>query len=372
MWGTVLAALALAAPSRADVTLTGRVVRVVGRDTVGVPGVRVVLHRVMTSRQGPIDSLFSRREGSFSFRFHPDSGAIFLVSARRAGIEYFAPPVIIPSGSALPDPVLLTVADTSSTAPVGLAARHLVVSAPAADGTRAVLELLVLENRGLLTRVPHDSLTPTWSVTLSPEARRFELIESDLATDVVNFSGNVLSIYAPLPQGQRQITVQYQLPAGVRRWVIPVSDSVVAMNVLAEEPTATLVGALVAADSQLVQAKRFSRWHGAVAPGASVVLIFDFTGTPSWVLPALVASLAVPLVGALALLRRRVRRPVVVTAPGAGRSRLPPHGEALLQRIASLDAAFAGGATAHGSEEWQEYLRERSRLKQELERHLPP
>ena len=234
MWGACFALLTLMAPPT-EVTLTGRVVRVVGRDTVGVVGARVVLHRVVTARQGPIDSVLSGAAGSFRFRFRPDSGAIYLTSARWAGIEYFASPIMATAGTR-PGPVLLIVADTSSGGTVVLAARHLVVSAPAADGTRAVLEVLVVENPGPYTRVPLDSAAATWMVVLPSRAARVELADTDFAADAVEIRGDTLRLAAALPPGARQLTVQYQVPAGIRRWVIPVGEPILAMNILLVNP----------------------------------------------------------------------------------------------------------------------------------------
>ncbi|MEO7353259.1 MAG: hypothetical protein ABIZ70_02805 [Gemmatimonadales bacterium] len=371
MWGAVVAILALAAPPQSDVTLTGRVVRIVGRDTVGVSGARVVLHRVMPSRQGPVDSTLSRQDGAFSFRFHPDSGAIFLTSARWAGIEYFAPPAVLPTAPARPEPMVLVVADTSSRAPVHIAARHIVVSTPAADGTRAVLELIVLENPGPLTRVAPDTSSPSWVVHLPPDAIGFQLGDNDFAADALLLVDGGLQIRAPLPPGQREITVQYQLRSGLRRWSIPVTDTIAAMNVMAEEPTARLTGGLVAVEAQTVEGKRFSRWKGAVVPGAPVELAFDFVGTPAWLLPALVGGLGIALLVALWLAWRASHR-IPVVAIAAQSTSLTPEADALLTRIAALDQTFSGGAAAHPPQAWQEYLALRAHLKQELQAHLPP
>ena len=369
IWAVVVALLALTPPP-AEVTLTGRVVRVVGGDTVAVGGARLVLHRVMAARQGPIDSALSGANGSFRFHFRPDSGAIFLISARWAGIEYFAPPITIPAGAA-PDPVLVTVADTSSNAPVELAARDVVVSAPEADGTRTVLELMVLENRGPRTRIGRDSTAATWMMVLPSGVARVELGDTDFAADAIEVRGDTLRIRAPLPPGQRQLTVQYQLPAGVRRWVIPVGEPVAAMHVLLEEPTAAVTGALARADSQVVDGKRFSRWEGAVPRAASVGVVFDVTGVPPWVLPALVTLLGAGLVAALVVARHRGRASPAAAAPRTRSTALPPDAELLLERIAALDATHADGPTLHAPEAWQGYLRERAQLKRELEHHLP-
>lgn len=371
MWGAAFALLALAATPQGEVFLTGRVVRVSGGDTVGVTGARVVLHRVMSTRQGPIDSTLSGSNGAFRFRFHPDSGAIFLTSARWAGIEYFAPPVSLAGGSR-PEPVVVTVADTAAGAPVGLSARHVVVSAPATDGTRSVLELLVLENHGPFTRVPRDTAAATWLIVLPPQVARIELGDTDFATDVIEVRGDTLRIRAPLPPGQRQLSVQYQLPAGLRRWTIPIQDSTAAMNVLIEESTATLAGPLLSTEPQEMQGKRFSRWKGSPRAGTAVVLDFDPTGTPPWLLPLLVTALGGGLALALLAARRRGHA-VAATAPirRATAPMLLPEAEVLLEQIAALDTAHSGGPTHHPPERWHAYLRERSRLKQQLEEHLP-
>ena len=53
----------LAAPLAAQ-SVTGRVVRPAGTDSVPVPGVRVVLHRVGQVEQGPVDSIPPGSAGS--------------------------------------------------------------------------------------------------------------------------------------------------------------------------------------------------------------------------------------------------------------------------------------------------------------------
>lgn len=69
----------------------GRVVRRAGTDTVPAPGAMVLLHRVGPVEQGAIDSVAADAAGRFAFQFVRDTGAAYLVSARWAGIEYFAP-----------------------------------------------------------------------------------------------------------------------------------------------------------------------------------------------------------------------------------------------------------------------------------------
>jgi hypothetical protein len=369
IWGAVLALLALAAPQAERVTLTGRVFRLVGRDTVGAPGAKVLLHRVMPSRQGPIDSVISGPDGTFRFKFHPEGGALYLTSARWAGIEYFAPPIVNDRRTPA-EFVLLAVADTSSKAPVVLASRHLVIGAPAADGTRSVIELLMLDNRGPDTRVGHDSTAATWIAVLPPGIARVQLGDTDFATDVVELQGDTLRVRAPLPPGQRQITVQYQLPAGIRRWAIPVDDSVAAMNLLIEESTAKVSGPLRSGAVETIEGRRYLRWQGAAPRAAVVAIAFEQTGVPDWVLPLLVALLATGLVAAWLVVRRRGGPSPTTRVVGESRPSLAPETEALLARIAALDAEHSGGPSRHSPEIWHRYLRTRAQLKQDVERLL--
>ena len=86
--------------------------------------------------QGPLDSTIADPHGHFRFRFHADTTALYLLSARYGGIEYFSSPVH--TNPERPDTTMrVLVYDTSSTAPVVVEARHLVVPRPSEDGSRA-------------------------------------------------------------------------------------------------------------------------------------------------------------------------------------------------------------------------------------------
>ena len=136
----------------AQTVAAGRVVRPAGADSVPVPSVRVVLHRVGQLEQGPEDSTVSGPGGGFRFRFHADSGAVYLLSARYRDIEYFSTPVH--TNAARPDTAIrLVVYDTSSRVPVTLAARHLVIPRPSEDGSREILDLVILSNPGTRTKL---------------------------------------------------------------------------------------------------------------------------------------------------------------------------------------------------------------------------
>ncbi len=91
--------------------------RVLAADSTPVAGTRVVLHRIGSDVQGPLDSTRSDRGGRFGFAFRPDTAAFYLLSTRHSGIEYFSPPVS--TNPARPDTAIrIVVYDTSSSAPV--------------------------------------------------------------------------------------------------------------------------------------------------------------------------------------------------------------------------------------------------------------
>nr|MBA2626840.1 hypothetical protein [Gemmatimonadales bacterium] len=179
-----LAAGAPAAVAQVRVQAGGRVVRLTGTDSVPAPGARVVLHRVGRQVQGPVDSAVADARGRFAFSFLADTSAVYLVSARYSGVAYFATPVH--TNPERPDTAIdLVVSDTSSTAPVSLEARHIVVSAPDAEGIRGVVELVLLRNDGHLTRVAPDTIRPAWAMRLPPRSTGLVVGEGDFATDAL-------------------------------------------------------------------------------------------------------------------------------------------------------------------------------------------
>lgn len=348
-----------------DVTVQGRVVRVQGRDTVAVPGAMILLHRVGRGGQGPVDSLRSDGDGAFRFRFRADSGQVYLVSARHLGIEYFAPPVASGDGPLTERPVVV-VADTSSVTPIRVTARHLAITAPAQDGTRSVVDLVVIANEGTATRVGADTTRPAWWMPLPPLAANLVVGESDFAREAFDRHGDSLLLHAAIPPGERQFYLQYQLPPNTRRFEIPNRDAARSGNVLLGEEDATVDGGLVRTDTQTVNGERFTRWVGALAEGATLELRFASSGaTPDWALPALVAALGIGLLGVGGAAWRRQRRPGTAVAGGRADA------ERLLDAIAALDARHAGGPADHPPAAWSAYLAERAELKARLRGTLP-
>ena len=361
--GTLGAQGSALAPGRSTTPAiaAGRVVLPRAEDTVPVPGARVVLHRVGRAVQGPLDSVTADGAGRFRFRFRADSAEIYLLSARYGDIEYFSPPVH--TNPATPDTAIrLVVYDTSSTAPIGVAARHIVVPRPGSDGTRSVLDLIVLENTGRLARVAPDSSRPSWRVLLPTGAGELQVGEGDVSPDAIVRAGDTVKVLAPLAPGQKQISLEYSVTPSRGAIDFAAGAGGGPLNLLVEERDARISGAgLALADSQVIEGRNFRRFSGTVPPGGVVRLTLGGIAASSalrWGLPGLVAVVAVVLAAAA---WRVLRRPRPAT---------PPSAERLLDAIAALDARYAGREGETAADEWQAYVAERTRLKAELERGL--
>lgn len=348
-------------------TAAGRVVIPRAADTVPLPHARVVLHRVGRDAQGPIDSMVADGAGRFRFRFRADTSALYLLSSRHGGIEYFSPPVH--TNPARPDTAItLQAYDTSSTTPIAIEARHIVVPRAGADGSRPVLDLIVLRNDGIRARVAPDSAHPSWSLTLPPGSGEMELGEGDLSADAVVRVGDTVRVLAPLAPGQKQLSIAYATVPVRGRLVFPVGPTETPVNLLVEEPEARVSGAaLTLADTQAIEGRSFRRFSGRLPAGGSITLMLPAgpAAASRRVLAGLVGGLALALGAAAVWLVRRPRR----------RATPPPPDQAdetsrLLDAIAVLDARYAGRETEVPPDEWQRYTDERAALKARLEHAL--
>jgi len=357
---TVLACTALVPPTAAQSRAAGSVVRFAGADSHPVAGARVVLHRVGRDRQGPIDSLLTDRSGRFRFTFPTDTTALHLLTARHAGVQYFSEPV--GTDPFRPDTgIVVAVYDTSSSQPIMLDARHLVVSAPAEDGSRSVVELVSVANRGEATRVPASGAAAVWAMRLPAGAFGFAAGDGDLSAGAVERRGDSVVVVAPIAPGERQLAMEYLLPPGIAELGIPFPEAAPLVNVLLEEPDAR-VGApsLEPADSgAVIQGRDFRRWSGSMQAGTTLRITFGSQRAPGAVaLAALVSAVGLGLALATALAWRRPRG---VAAPPAA-----PTVDALIGALADLDHRYAGRRAALADAEWGDYERRRAELKRRL------
>jgi hypothetical protein len=343
--------------------VTGRVVRPSDGDTVPVGGVRVVLHRVAKAEQGPLDSVPSGADGEFRFTLERDTAALYLLSARYQGIEYFTLP--LDRSPERPESVTVVVHDTSSRAPVTLSARHVVIPRPGEDGTREVLDLVLLANGSIRTRVAPDSLGASWGGLLPSGSEGLDLGESDVSPDAVTRRGDSVIVSAPISPGEKQIALQYHLPGGRRTVELPVGSERVALNVLVEESGATVSGAgLSPAEIETLEGRSFHRWSGDVPANSLVRISLPGAGAGSTpVIAGLVAALALALLAA-------GWRMLPGRAPLAGARGRRADADLLLNQIAALDARYQGREAETAADEWTRYCERRAALKADAEAAL--
>lgn len=274
--------------------MAGRVVRVAGRDTVAVPGAEVTLHRVTVKTPGPIDSLHSDAAGRFRFRIAPDSGVVYLVSARWDGIEYFATPFVVHADSP-PPALVVVVSDTSSSVPIQLVARHLIVSPPSADGTRDIVDLFVINNAGPTTRVAPGADSVTWRARLPPFAINVRPGNSEFSPDAFRFVDGESRLMAAIPPGQRDIEIDYQVPPNSPRFEVPVDVSADISNIISADRTMRVSGAFTRSDT-VIDRKPYARWQGSLTAGRTVALEFGATTHSGTTLLVLLTAMTALLV----------------------------------------------------------------------------
>jgi hypothetical protein len=352
-------ALAAQAPS---VTARGQVVR--GPAATAMAGTMVVLHRIGRTGQGPMDSVRTDAAGHFLFRFPADTASLYILTARYEGIEYFSNPLA--TNPALPDTALaLQVFDTSSTTPVHTEARHIVIAKPGDDGTRTVVEILVVSNPGDRTRVAADSLSSTWHALIPEQAIGFSAEDGDLSAGAVDRNLDSVLVLAPLAPGERQISIQYVMPAAVGTLTYRFDERINGINVLVEEPEATVTGGTLAQTDSVtfIQGRPFRHFNGVVDSGDVVVVKVPapLRLARGWLI-GLIALFGAALLAALVWALRGPRRGMSPHGPQPGAPDAP---EALLTRLAQLDDQLEL-LPAQAEAERTPLLEERARIKAQL------
>lgn len=340
----------------------GTILRLTPADSVPLAGVQVVLHRVGRDFQGPVDSTRSRADGSFRFDFIADTTAVYILSASHAGVQYFSSPVH--TNPERPDTAIsIVVSDTSTTARIEVASRHVVVGAPRADGTRQVIDLVGLENPGWLTRVPGHAQRPTWSTPLSDDLIGFDVGASDFSPEAVFFRGGRVEVFGPIAPGEKELLLRYLIPATIGNLAFAFADTVGDFSVLIEDTGPRVSGPVSEApDPEVISGQAFRVWRGRPTPADTIAIAFPGA------VPRSTAPLLAVLVGVmgLALIATawRVRR---------GHAKIPVEEEpveVLVRRLALLDARYRGREAEVPASEWTAYQERRHALKARLTRAL--
>ncbi|MFQ5703139.1 MAG: hypothetical protein ACE5HT_03875 [Gemmatimonadales bacterium] len=302
------------------------------------------------------------RSGRYRLRSpNRDSTASYLVSVQHDGIGYFSTPL---TGSAAENTAnTLYVYDTSSVEPeILLTERHFIVRSAQEDGSRRVIELIVLRNPGSLTRIARDTSDPVWEGAIPSEAVQFELGESDLSVQAIYRRGDSVAIAAPMPPGEKQIIYGYVVPRSVSKLILPLDHAAGRVNVMLQDTSASVTGGTLALRGVEELDDVFFRRYGAdsVPRGSRIEVHFAatrFSANSLWWL--VVAAAGVTLLGALIWWLRSVPQ---VTSPASDP-------DVLALQIATLDAEFEQLSTPTRVQQ-ESYHKRRAELKGLLNRAL--
>jgi hypothetical protein len=242
-----------------------------------VSGVWVVLHRVGPDSAGPLDSIQSDSRGRYRFDYARTGSqdAIYFVSASYDGIAYFTPP--LPEGKVGGDDGEITVFDTTSgSVPMSLRGHHVVVSAVDANARRAMVEVYDLSNDSSVTRVAAGDKpeNATWQVHLTAGAADFRVSQGDISAAAVSFANGVVSVFAPIAPGIKQLSFSYTLPAKAFPLKLPLEKATGIYEILIEEKAGSVTGPhLREVDPVTVDERDFRRFLASDMPGNSVAVI---------------------------------------------------------------------------------------------------
>ena len=242
-----------------------------------VAGTWVVLHRVGPDRAGPLDSVRSDSRGRYSFNYTRTGSddAIYFVSASHDGIAYFTPPLA--EGKVSGDDGEITVFDTTSArVPLSLRGHHVVVSTADANARRSVVEVYDLSNDSFVTRVASGEgpTGATWQAHIAPGATDFKVGQGDVSAAAVSFANGVVSVFAPLAPGIKQLSFSYSLPAKSFPLKLPLEKETGIYEIMIEEKAGSVTGPhLREVDPVTVDDRNFRRFLASDMPENSVAVI---------------------------------------------------------------------------------------------------
>lgn len=354
--------------------MRGRVVRGTESSARPLGGAWVTLHRVGSDHAAPVDSVRTDAAGAYAFRYRTsgDAKALYFVSTTYAGIAYFSSPLRdrVVSGD---DATLVAYDTTSAAVPIRVRARHLVVSAPDASGTRTIVEIFELSNDSSVTRVARSDAdvhgdtgvdtSAVWESVLLDGARDARIGQGDFAAEVVRFSDGRVRVYGPFSPGLKQVSFSYTVPAAATDLSVMLASPADVMEVLIEDPLGRAEGGgVVASGPTTANGRSFARFLGQDVRANSVVQVHAPSRGPSSATQVRVLLIVAALGAALlvGLARYMMRRPVGSHVPA-----VTGDVDAIRARLAALDESFAnlGSPTA---DERADHWQARAHLSQQL------
>ena len=345
--------------------MDGRVVRPSGASTVGVAQEWVVLHRVGTDQAGPVDSMRTRGDGGYRFRYRfrdtGDTAAVYFVSTSRGGVAYFTPPLREPALRGGPADILVY-DTTSAPIPIKVLGRHLIVTAADTSkeraGKRTIVEVYEIGNDSTVTRVAGRG--PTFDAPLPSAVESVTAGDGDISSDAIAIIDGRLHLTAPLSPGIKQFSFFYEVPRSMDLITYRVEGAIPVLEVLIEDPRGSATGAgLIEATPVQVDGRPFKRYLAQdVADSATFVV-----NAPGRDLNSLRLMLIVTAVGAALLLGLGMA--FMQKGPGAFGRRRDESPESLAHAIAALDAQYERIASPTREQKNEHYLA-RAQLKGRL------
>jgi len=354
------------ATAGAERVIEGRVVRP-GRDApIPVRDVWVVLHRVGADAAGPVDSVRTRADGGYRFRYRAsgDTSAVYFVSNYRGGVAYFTSP--LRQSVVRGDAAELLVYDTTS-APVRITVRGRHIIVPALDSAggdrRTVVEVYELSNDSSVTRVARGRDGATFEALLPEGVDSVTGGQGDVSPAAVRVVDGRVQVTAPLAPGLKQLSFFYELPLGAMPIAYPLDLEVPVLEVLIEDPNGTATGGgLADVGPTQLEGRTFRRFLASNAPAGAVVRVSS-PGAGAGSSRTLRLMLVVTAVGAAMLLGLGMT--FMRKGPAALARRREEDPESLALAIAALDANFERIASPTEAQRAEHYVA-RAQLKGRL------
>ncbi len=349
-------------------TVAGRVVRPGAEAFEAVSGTWVTLHRVGRDNAGPLDSMRTAPDGAYQFAYRrsgaPD--AIYFVSASYAGIAYFSSG-LSQSDVTGQDAEIQVFDTTSRNINLTVRGRHLILSASTGGTRRGIIEVFEITNDSSKTLIGVNDKAPTFRVRIPQGAQDFQVAQGDVPADAVTNVDGEVTVQMPFAPGLKRLSFSYSVDDNIFPLKVPVQFATGVLEVLAEDPQATVQAPrLTETAPAAIDGRNFRRFLGNDVP-ASGVLEMDLPGSGQAQKTRIVISLvaAIGLAMLVSLARAFGRRRVPRTAGVASVASSDREAEKLARKIADLDARFER-VREPGDEARAEYDAERGRLKSEL------
>jgi hypothetical protein len=360
-----------AAGAGAPRSVIGQVVRPGVEALQPVAGTWVTLHRVARDAAGPLDSVRTDAEGRYRFTYRPSGApdAIYFVSASFAGIAYFTNPLARPLVEG-PDAEIQVFDTTSRGIDLTVRGRHVVVSGSGGGTRRAIIEVFEISNDSARTLIPGGPKGATFRLRLPPTAADFKVAQGDVPADAVAFTEGEVQVLMPISPGLKRLSFAYSLDADQFPLKLPVQFATGVLEVLAEDPQATVTATRVAEVAPTtLDGRNFRRFLGNEVPATAVLEIgVPGSGTAQRTRIVLTLLGGIGVVMLISLARAFSRRSAAASSGVTGVHMVVAadrEAERLARRIADLDARFER-ERAPSDEARAAYQAERARLKQEL------